>query len=114
VGDADGDGEWDPFDFCPTIADCDDDSFDDGIEMYLSTDPLDACRDDPADDAWPLDVNMDGQVSIVGDVFYYRGRIGATPGNPNWMKRLDLNGDGQISIVGDVFFFRGMIGATCT
>jgi hypothetical protein len=99
---------------CDPGIDTDGDTFDNDIECYLPTDPSDACRDDPADDAWPLDVNMDGQVSIVGDVFYYRGRIGATPGAPNWWKRLDLNGDGQISIVGDVFFYRGMIGATCT
>jgi hypothetical protein len=88
--------------------------FGDCIELCIETDPLDACPDSPTDDAWPLDLNMDTQISIVGDVFNYRGRVGATPGSPSWWKRLDLNCDGQISIVGDVFPYRGMIGTVCT
>jgi hypothetical protein len=99
---------------CQPAVDTDGDTFDNDIECYLPTDPLDACPDNPADDAWPLDVNMDGQINVVTDILNYRDRIGASPGAPNWMQRLDLNGDGQISIVGDVFFFRGMIGVICT
>jgi hypothetical protein len=99
---------------CGPGVDTDSDDFDNDVECYLGTDPLDACRDDPADDAWPLDVNMDGQLSVVGDVLNYRGRIGATPGAPNWQQRLDYNGDGQLSVVGDVLLYRGRIGDTCT
>ncbi len=126
AGDSDDDAEWNPFDPNPNDPDCDDDAFDDGIEIYLGSDPLDACRDFPGmpglcpgpscngDDAWPLDVNVDGQVSITGDVLNFVGRIGLTSGAPNWLQRLDFNGDGQISIVGDVFLYRGRIGETCT
>jgi uncharacterized repeat protein (TIGR01451 family) len=118
----DSDRWGDACDYCPATAtpwyvpagdeDCDGSTS--IIEGYLGTDPLDSCPDDPSDDAWPLDVNHDAQVSVVGDVLNFRGRIGATPGAPNWWQRLDLNGDGQISVVGDVLGFRGRIGDTCT
>jgi len=118
----DGDQWGDACDYCPTTAtpwyvplgDADCDGFTSAIETYLGTDPLDACRDNPSDAAWPLDVNNDGQVSVVADVLNFRGRIGATPGDPNWWQRLDFNADGQISVVGDVLMYRGMIGETCT
>jgi len=114
VGDSDGDGEWDPFDPDPDDPDCDDDAFDDGIEMYLGTDPRDACPDDLGDDAWPLDVNMDTYVTVAGDALNFRGRIGATPGDPMWWQRLDLNADNCITVAGDALLYRGMIGAVCT
>jgi hypothetical protein len=118
----DGDQWGDACDFCPTagtpwyvpLGDEDCDGFTTTIEQYVGTDPLDACRDNPSDAAWPLDVNNDGQVSVVGDVLNFRGRVGAIPGAPNWSQRLDFNGDGQISVVGDVLMYRGLIGETCT
>jgi hypothetical protein len=131
VADDDADSVNDDLDNCPLDANpgqenadgdywgdaCDDDddndAFDDGIEIYLTTDPLDACPDDPTDDAWPLDVSKDGQISVVGDVLNFRDRIGATPGDPNWWQRLDYSADGQISVVGDVLMYRGRIGETC-
>ena len=99
---------------CDPSLDTDSDGFGNDDECYLGTDPLDACRDDPSDDAWPLDVSMDGQLSVVGDVLNFRGVIGATPGAPGWWQRLDYNGDGQLSVVGDVLLYRGRIGDTCT
>jgi len=119
---ADGDSWGDVCDNCPAtgtpwyvpLGDDDCDGFTTTIEQYVGTDPQDACRDTPSDAAWPLDVNNDGQISVVGDVLNFRDRIGATPGSPNWWQRLDLNGDGQISVVGDVLLYRGMIGLTCT
>jgi hypothetical protein len=96
-----------------TVEDADNDGFCDEREGYLGTDPLDACRDNPSDAAWPLDMNNDGQLSVVGDVLDFRDRIGATPGSPNWWQRLDLSGDGQLSVVGDVLMYRGRIGETC-
>jgi hypothetical protein len=99
---------------CNAGIDTDGDGFANDVECYVGTDSADACRDDPSDDAWPLDVNNDGQVGVVGDVLNFRGRIGATPGDPNWWQRLDLNADGQISVVGDVLMYRGRIGETCT
>jgi hypothetical protein len=95
-------------------ADTDGDGFDDSVEAHVGTDPLDNCPDDPSDDAWPLDINKDGGITVVADVLNFRGRIGATPGAPNWWQRLDFNADGQISVVGDVLMFRGRIGETCT
>jgi len=97
-----------------TVPDSDGDAFDDSVEGYVSTDPLDACPDDPGDGAWPLDVNNDGQVSVIGDVLNFRDRIGATPGAPNWWQRMDLSADGQITVVGDALKYLGQIGATCT
>ena len=131
-GDQDLDGVPDASDNCPLAAnpyqtntdgdaqgdacdtDDDNDGFADSVETYLATDSLDACPDDTSDDAWPLDVSKDGQLSVVGDVLNFRDRIGATPGAPNWWQRLNLNVDGQISVVGDVLMYRDRIGETCT
>ena len=88
----------------------------DEVEVYLGTDPLDACPDGPTDDAWPLDINMDLSITMA-DVFRYSGRLwstGGPPPNPMWMQRLDLNMDNFITMAGDVFLFRGMLGKTCT
>ena len=107
--DADSDGICDAGD-----PDDDNDGFNDPIESYLSTDPLDDCTDEPDDaDAWPLDVSMDTAITVVGDPLNFRGRIGATSGDPNWWVRLDFNTDGALTIVGDVLAYRGMIGETC-
>ena len=130
-GDSDGDALPDIEDNCPTVANpdqsnfdgrslgdaCDDgdvDGFIDEAELYLSTDPSDDCPDDPTDDAWPLDKNMDTFVTVGGDILDLRGRIGATPGEPEWQQRLDLNADGAITVGGDVLSYRGMIGESCT
>jgi len=98
----------------PIEDDSDSDGFIDSLEFYIGTDPLDDCPDDPSDDAWPLDVNMDNMVTVVGDALNFRGRIGATPGSPEWLQRLDFNMDGMLTVVGDALLYRGMIGETCT
>jgi hypothetical protein len=108
-GDSDGDGRGDACD-----DDDDNDAFSDDKELYIGTDPLDACPDGPTDDAWPLDVSKNGQISVVADVLNFRGRIGATAGSPEWWQRLDLNGDGTITVTGDVLLYRGKIGQTCS
>jgi len=72
---------------------------------------LDACTNDPGThDAWPLDNDIDTEVSVTGDVWSYVGRIGATSGSPNWSQRLDLNMDSYLTVVGDVLMYRGSIG----
>jgi Tol biopolymer transport system component len=169
LGDADADGEWDPFDNClmisnpdqtdtdddnqgdacdadddndtildtadncPLVAnsgqeerhvpsnglgdhceDADLDAFTDHIEVYVGTDPDDACPDNPGDDAWPLDVNMDTFVTVVGDVLAYSGNIGKSVAQYPELKRLDLSTDGYIAVVGDVLQFSGNIGSGCT
>ncbi|UCH87696.1 MAG: hypothetical protein JSU97_04795 [Dehalococcoidia bacterium] len=102
----------------PDDPDDDGDEFNDDVEGYLPTDSCDDCTNDPGvHDAWPLDINIDTFVTVVGDVLPYSGRIGAWGGPPpdaGWMQRLDLNMDNYITVVGDVLAFSGKIGASCT
>jgi hypothetical protein len=133
--DCDADSVLDGLDNCPLVknasqadfdvdgigdacdpSDADGDGFRDAVELYLPTDPRAVCAG-PSHDAWPLDVNMDGRVTVVGDVLAYAGRIGAAAGPPpsaNWRQRLDLNADNSLSVVGDVLKFAGKIGVTCS
>ena len=97
--------------------DADGDGFGVCIEDYLGTDFLDNCPDNSTDDAWPLDMNKDKYVTVVGDLVQYVGRVGATGGPPpsaNWRVRLDLNMDNFITSVGDAWrFYYGMMGEVC-
>jgi hypothetical protein len=134
--DCDGDGVSDGSDNCPMVKnpsqadydgdgigdacdmdDSDADNFRDAVELYLETDPTDSCSDVlGADDAWPLDMNKDKHVTVVGDVLKYSGRIGTHgPPNPspNWLQRLDLSMDNSLTVVGDVLKFSGKIGTSC-
>ncbi|MGB6896550.1 MAG: hypothetical protein WBF37_11515 [Dehalococcoidia bacterium] len=100
---------------CPAGVDTDFDGFDDDVECYVGTDRLDDCPDViGADDAWPLDINMDKKLSILKDVLKYRGNIGKTVAAYPDVRRLDLNADGKLSILKDVLKYRGHIGDTCT
>jgi hypothetical protein len=114
--DTDLDGAGDACDPAPGDADGDDDGWQDGIELYLGTDPLDNCRDDPSDAAWPLDLDNNGTVTVVGDVLKYASprRIGSDACASTWWQRGDLDRGGSLSVTGDVFTFRGMIGTTCS
>jgi hypothetical protein len=133
--DGDLDGWPDEIDNCPQVANpgqedrhpngigdhCDDpdgDAFTDRVELYLGTDPDDVCPHAGGSyDAWPLDMNKDKHVTVVGDVLKYSGRIG-THGplnpSPNWLQRLDLSMDNSLTVVGDVLKFSGKIGTSCT
>jgi hypothetical protein len=90
----------------------DGDGFLDAAELYLGTDPLDACPDGPTDDAWPLDINMNKSVTMA-DVFKYSGKIGRPVSGDPLLRRLDLNMDNSITMA-DVFKYSGKIGQTCT
>jgi len=122
----DGDDWGDVCDNCPITAtpwyvpagDDDCDGFTTAVEEHVGTDSGDDCTDDPGvHDAWPLDINMDRYISVVGDVLEFRGHVGASlppPPDPNWDQRLDLSMDDYLSVVGDVLLFRGNVGASCT
>jgi hypothetical protein len=101
--------------FCIDDTDCD--GWMEDEEIYLGTDPLDNCPNNPSHDAWPLDNNVDTYVTVAGDVLAYRGRLGAhggPPSDPNWWQRVDLNADNYITVGGDALLYRGMIGTVCT
>jgi len=101
---------------CSSTVDSDGDTFNDNIECYLPTDQVDPCPDViGADDAWPLDINMDKYVTMA-DVFKYSGRLNETGGPPpsaKWLKRLDLNKDNWITMA-DVFKYNGKLNQMCT
>jgi hypothetical protein len=114
---------------CGTTDDSDSDTFKDNVECWVETDPWDNCPDKTGsagrcpgvdcdgDDAWPLDINVDKFVTVVGDVLKYSGRIGSTGGPPpsaKWLQRLDLNKDNYLTVVGDVLKFSGKVGSKCT
>jgi putative hemolysin len=105
--DTDGDGLGDVCD-----DDDDNDAFDDSVESYLGTDPLDACPGGDSGDAWPLDINMDKSVTMA-DVFKYSGKIGRPVSGDPLLRRLDLKMDNFITMA-DAFTYRGKIGQTCT
>jgi hypothetical protein len=118
----DEDAWGDACDNCPTtptpwyvpLGDDDCDGFTTEAEEYVGTDPLDACPDDPSDDAWPLDLNMDTFVTTVGDVLPYANNIGKDVATYPELQRLDLNADGFITTVGDVLGYSGVMGVNCT
>ncbi len=95
-------------------ADDDNDAFSDPVEVYVGTDPLDACADDPLDSAWPLDITNDRIITAAGDIIEFTSRLGSTSSSVNWSQRIDYNMDGQITIIGDVLAFRNKLGDTCS
>jgi DMSO/TMAO reductase YedYZ molybdopterin-dependent catalytic subunit len=128
AGDTDGDGVGDVCDNCPLVANpsqanhdsdpdgdaCDLDDDNDGIaddkELYIGTDPLDACADQPGDlDAWPPDIDMDTWAD-VGDVLMFKPVILTTvpPSSP----RYDFDMDQSID-VGDILMFKPFIMTQC-
>jgi len=107
LGDADGDGQWDPFDPCPTASDCDADSFDDGIEMLVGTDPLISC----GPGAWPPDADDDQDADIGDVIILFFGRV-LNP--PSYVARSDFDADGNIDIGDVIIAFGGTILTSCS
>jgi hypothetical protein len=93
--------------------DTDGDGFDDAVETFIGTDPLQPCSrtaaaNDEELDAWPPDFNDDQKVSVV-DVAMMRSAYGSTSSNN---KRYDLNANGIVNI-SDVVLIRAAYGASC-
>jgi len=103
--DNDNDGMLDPAD-----ADDDNDGFEDGKEEYVGTDPWDACPDNPSDDAWPFDINMDTWADILDILRYKPVIMTSVPPSP---ARFDLKADGKIDIL-DVLLYKPVIMTRCT
>jgi len=112
--DPDQNGRVDPGETAPGDDDTDDDEFLDGVELYLGTDPTDACPDGPSDDAWPLDMDMNGVLNLTGDAIKYVGEIGCNVSTKPECKRLDLDMSGVINLTGDAIKYVGRIGESCT
>jgi len=110
--DDDGEGLGNACDPCPGDSDCDDDEFTDFVESYLDTDPLDDCPDDPSDDAWPFDINVDTWSNIL-DVLLYKGHLQTQVGDPDYDQRLDLNADAWVDIL-DILLYKGDLQIQCT
>jgi parallel beta-helix repeat protein len=98
----------------PEPLDSDSDGFLDAVELYLGTDPLDACPDNPSDDAWPLDMDSSGFLNLGGDVSRYIGRMGCFVAADPSCQRLDFDMSGFINLGGDVSKYIGNMGKTCT
>jgi hypothetical protein len=88
---------------CEPGVDTDLDGFDNDVECYLGTDPLDDCPDDPTDDAWPVDMNMDTEINVL-DLFQFvlADVLGTTLGDPDYDVRFDLNCDETVDVL-DLF-----------
>jgi hypothetical protein len=77
--------------------------FDDSIELFVGTDPLDPCADtitanDEDDDRWPPDFNDDRTVNILDVLLGFNGRMDACYGDPEYVERSDLNADTCITM----------------
>ena len=92
----------------PGDIDCD--GYSSADEGTITTDPNDDCADDPTDDAWPSDFDMNTFINL-GDVFnvlppYFGSSPGLPDTNgdtiPDWSVRRDLQPNGFINL-GDVF-----------
>jgi hypothetical protein len=92
-------------------SDNDNDGFTDEVETYLRTDPLDACPDNPSDDAWPPDVNMDTQVNLF-DVMEFVPHLPSAVGDLKYDRRVDMNADGSIDLF-DLMTLVPFLGTQC-
>jgi len=142
ASDPDHDGQSDnPDDNCPGVynpeqtdtdndtvgdvcdPDDDNDGFDDVVEWWVGTDPLASCptvapNPEPpviaGHDAWPLDNSRDTYVTVIPDIYAYRGNVNKLVGDDNSLRRLDLNADGYITVIPDIYSYRGNVNTGCT
>jgi len=83
-------------------------------EAYMATDSLARCPVNSYHSAWPLDINNNGNITVVGDVLAFSGLIGSASGDGKFRKRLDFDGSGSITVVSDVLKYGGQIGKSCS
>jgi len=93
--------------------DSDGDGYDDATEAYLGTDPLDDCPDYVGDDAWPPDLDADGDVDIW-DILEMKPGLGSREGDPGFSQRRDLNADGIQGVLDYAQLTLPMYGTNCT
>ena len=92
--------------------DSDNDGFSDNLELYLGTDPNDACPDNLTDPAWPPDFN-NNQVSNIIDVLYFGDKINKKVADDPSLSRYDFNMDGTINII-DVLYMGPYMSKRCS
>ncbi|MCJ7511281.1 MAG: dockerin type I domain-containing protein [Dehalococcoidia bacterium] len=91
--------------------------FDDNIELFLGTNPLDPCANtttanDEADDKWPPDFNDDRTANVLDVIMAFGDRMDTCQGNPQYLRRSDLNADTCITQA-DADIFRPYLLTTC-
>jgi Tol biopolymer transport system component len=117
--DNDSEGLGNVCDPCPNIPDCDDDGFNDGLEVFIGTDPLEACPNNSSNDALPFDTSIDKKVNLidlVGSPDSFKISFGSSDGEPNYRPRFDWNGDkivNLIDLVGSPVSFKSSFGTSC-
>jgi hypothetical protein len=98
----------------PDPNDLDGDGWPNDVEDIIGTDPLDACADNPNDDAWPVDFNNDASItsSDLSAVSQYVGQ--SVPPAP---ARVDIDPPSQpdgVITSGDLSQVASLIGQGCT
>jgi hypothetical protein len=91
---------------CEPGVDTDFDGFDDDVECYLGTDPLDDCPDDPSHDAWPPDIDMNTQVNVLDIQLYKPGLSGP------YDARYDLDASGEVDVL-DILLYKPWVNMSC-
>lgn len=112
--DGDGEGMGDACDPCPADEDCDNDSWNDRMEVaFIGTDPLDGCADNAADHAWPADLNNDTFVDVIGDIAFVAANFAVpVPPAPARHNIAPVPPDGFVDIF-DILRMAGLFGQGC-
>ena len=94
------------------IQDTDGDAWSDPAEAIIGTDPLDACPDNTADNAWPPDINNDRTITF-GDIGLLTSIFGQTvPPAPVRRDIAPETPDGSITF-GDIGRLTALFGQRC-
>lgn len=119
--DTDGDGIMNHYDLNhdgdfddPNEDDLDDDNddFDDTVEAFVGTHPLDDCSDDPGDDAWPPDIDGNATCDVT-DALEFLASFPSGPGSPNYNPRMDMVACPDVIDVTDALIFLDHFPSAC-